>query len=90
MMSDLPLVGGTAPCEEDNIEMSASLQGSDHLPKPHARSEGGRRFLHHISIMVRGIDYMKNFPWLTSPLLQRFIFVLTVLGTKEGISLRAN
>ena len=89
MRSGLPLGWGAAPCE-DNLEMPALQQGSDHLPKPHSRAEGGRHFLHHISIMVRGIGYMENFPWLTSPLLQRFIFVLTVLGTKEGISLRAN
>ena len=90
MKSGLPLGGGAAPCEDNHVRMSAPQQGSDHLPKPHPTAEGGRHFLHRISIMVRGIGYMENFPWLTSPLLQRFIFVLTVLGIKEGISLRAN
>ena len=40
-----------------------------------------------ISRRVRGMGYSENFPLLSSGLLQRLILDLSVLGSKEGISL---
>lgn len=53
----------------------------------HIRGRGSGISCITISRRGRAMGYSENFPLLSSGLLQRLILDLTILGSKEGISL---